>query len=453
MLTTGAALATGSRAPAQGKGRPPNIVFIHTDQQSLSAMSAHGCEHVHTPNMDRLASRGTSFRMSYSANPVCCPARACWYTGRASSEHGVVRNSWPIDETVPDLGQWFTEHGYESVYAGKWHVSGRNHTKSFRVTSGGTGIGEHCDAATSRAAEGFFQSYRGDRPFFLSLGLLQPHDICYWVFEHVARLEDLPYPQIEADLPPLPDNFDYDPREPETFITHWRKQGKTFRDNWSEVQWRYYQWAYFRSVEMADAEVGRIVNALEDTGLADETLVVFTADHGDGHARHQMISKMYFYDEAAAVPFVVSMPGQVAEGLMDTETLASGLDISPTLCDFAGIPAPPKQRGISLRSVLEGSDRPGREFIVSETFTSGRMVRTPEYKLIRYEGDETDQLFDMQSDPGETENLFGGTAHAEVHADLRQRLADWESHLEPLSLEGRQPIKPPAPKRPARRQG
>ncbi|HJN19228.1 MAG TPA: sulfatase-like hydrolase/transferase, partial [Armatimonadota bacterium] len=329
LATSAVALAPQAGAQRRAKPAPtkPNIVFIHTDQQSLSAMSAHGCEHVYAPNMDRLAARGMSFQMSYSANPVCCPARSCWYTGRTSAETGVVRNSWPIDETMPDLGQWFNGNGYEAVYAGKWHVPGRNFRNSFRVISPGTGIGEHSDGASSRATEAFLHSYSGDKPFFLSLGLLQPHDICYWVFEHVPRLEELPYPQIADELPPLPDNFEYDPREPETFIKHWRQRGKTFRDNWSETQWRYYQWAYFRSVEMADAEIGRVLDAVEDSGHADDTLIIFTADHGDGHARHQMISKMYMYDEAAAVPFVAAFPGQMGEGIMDSDHLVSGLDV------------------------------------------------------------------------------------------------------------------------------
>lgn len=443
----GLALASAATrwAPAQARRYPPNLLFIHTDQQYVGTLSAHGCQYAHTPNMDRLAQRGTSFRLSYSANPVCCPARACWYTGRASSETGVVKNSWPIDENLPDLGQWFSARGYEAVYAGKWHVPARNYGQSFRLINPGTGIGEHSDGSVSRAAAGFFRSYRGDKPFFLSLGFLQPHDICYWVFEHTQRLLKLPYPQIADELPPLPDNFEYDRREPESFQKQWRQEGKTFRNAWTELQWRYYQWAYYRSVEMADAEIGRVLEALEDTGLAEDTLVIFSADHGDGHGRHQMISKMYFYDEAAAVPFVVSWPGQVAEGVQDTEHVASGLDVAPTLCDYAGIEAPPKQRGRSLRPLLEHRTADWREFVVSEVATTGRMVRTPEYKLISYKGDETDQLFDMRADPGETKNLFGDAKFADVHADLKSRLQDWESRLEPLSLEGREPL--PRPQR------
>jgi arylsulfatase A-like enzyme len=107
------------RAPAAPEQRPPNILFMHTDQQHWEALSAFGCAHVRTPAMDRLAAAGTSFSLSYSANPVCCPARTCWYTGRASQENGVIMNdAWPIAPDMPDLGQWFGARGYDAVYGG-----------------------------------------------------------------------------------------------------------------------------------------------------------------------------------------------------------------------------------------------------------------------------------------------------------------------------------------------
>ena len=147
------------RAPAAPEKRPPNILFMHTDQQHWEAVSAFGCAHVRTPAMDRLAAAGTSFSLSYSANPVCCPARACWYTGRASQENGVIMNdAWPIAPDMPDLGQWFGARGYDAVYGGKWHVTGRPFVQSFRVITPGTGIGELSDDAVARAAEGFLRS-------------------------------------------------------------------------------------------------------------------------------------------------------------------------------------------------------------------------------------------------------------------------------------------------------
>ena len=188
--------------------------------------------------------------------------------------------------------------------------------------------------------------------------------------------------------------------------------------------------------------MGRVLDALEDSGLAENTVIFFTADHGDGMGCHKTVQKMFLYDEAAAVPFVVSWPGQVAEGVQDGTHLVSGLDLAPTLCDFGGIEAPPKARGRSLRPLLEQKPTEWREFLVSESNIRGRMVRTPEYKLITYKDDPTEQLFDMKADPWETRNLVGDARHADVMADLKKRLSEWESKLEPCPLQGRGPIQP-----------
>ncbi len=420
--------------------RPPNLLFLHVDQMSLRVLAEDARPFVRTPNLERLANRGVSFGLSYSANPVCCPGRAAWYTGRPASENGVVQNDrWPLVETMPDLGQWFGARGYEPVYVGKWHVTGRDCHKSFRVLHGGTGVGEHCDAAIARTAQGFLANYRGDKPFFLSVGFLQPHDICYWAWFHRRAESSLPAPDLMGPLPPLLPNHRFDPREPETIRNGWREGAQwAFLRDWSAQQWRYYLWSYYRHVEMVDAEIGRVLDALDDAGRTEDTVVVFSSDHGDGMGGHRMVQKMYFYEEAAAVPFIVSWPGRIADRVRDTTYLVSGLDVAPTLCDFAGLAAPPKARGRSLRPLLEQRPVEWREFLVAETHTTGRMVRTPEFKYIAYQGDPTEQLFDLRTDPWETRNAIGEPARADTVADLRKRLAEWEASLAPVDLTGRQ---------------
>lgn len=439
-------ILAAQQAPAAAEKRPPNLLFMHLDQWHWEAASAFGCAHVRTPAIDRLAALGTSFSLSYSANPVCCPARACWYTGRASSENGVVMNDqWPVDPALPDLGQWLSARGYDSAYAGKWHVTGRPFTQSFRVLTPGSGVGEVTDGAVARAAEGFLRARRaGGKPFFLNLGFLQPHDCCYWVMEHgggtpLTRLGPPP-----ADLPPLPPNHGHPAEEPTPVA---RRRGK--REGaaaWPSEHWCWYLWNYYRMVEMADAEVGRVLDALDDAGLAQDTLVVLSADHGDGLARHGLTSKMFLYDEAARVPLIVACPGRLPSGVRDTRHLVSGLDVAPTLCGFAGVEGLPKARGLSLRPLLEGSaGAPWREFLVSETFRTGRMVRTPEYKYIAYEGDPVTQLFDMRSDPGELRNLAPEAGTADTVRDLASRLAAWEQSLNLY------PLREPGPKKAAAR--
>lgn len=442
------AILTARQAPAAPAKRPPNLLFMHLDQWYWEAASAFGCAHVRTPAVDRLAARGTSFSLSYSANPVCCPARAAWYTGRPSGENGVIMNDqWPIDPAMPDLGQWLGGRGYDAVYAGKWHVTGRNFTTSFRVLTPGSGVGEVTDGAVSRAAEGFLRSRQaGDKPFFLNVGFLQPHDCCYWVFEHGAGETLTRLGPPPADLPPLPANHGHCDREPALVAS--RRAKRSGDAAWGAEHWRWYLWNYARMVEMADAEIGRVLDALDDAGLADDTLVVLSADHGDGLARHGLTSKMFLYDEAARVPFLVACPGRVQAGARDASHLVSGLDVAPTLCDFAGVEGLPQARGLSLRPLLEGrSGAPWREFLVAETQRAGRMIRTPEYKYIAYKDDPATQLFDLRSDPGELTNLAAEAAHADTVRALAGRLADWERALDLF------PLKEPAPGAKRARQG
>jgi len=345
----------------------------------------------------------------------------------------VVRNdSFPIEPDMPDLGQWFGARGYDALYAGKWHVTGRDHTRSFRVLTHGHGLGEHGDASVARAAREVFRSHGpSDNPFFLSLGFLQPHDICYWIFAHTQPMEALPYPDVERQLVPIWPNLLYDGREPESFVKTWRS-GPTWSSlaRWEEWQWRYYRWSYYRHVEMVDAHIGTVLDALEETGLDRSTAIIFTADHGDGMGAHKLWQKMFFYDEVARVPFAASWPGELASGRLDRTHLVSGLDVAPTLCELAGIDSPPDCRGRSLVPLLKDRPVQWRDFLVTEAATNGRMVRTSDHKLIKYQGDATEQLFDMRDDHGEMHNLAGSTGSAAA-ADLRKLLIDWESHLTP----------------------
>ena len=179
------------------------------------------------------------------------------------------------------------------------------------------------------------------------------------------------------------------------------------KGNWSDQQWREYLWVYYRPTEIADGEVGRVLTALEKTGLAGNTVVVFTSDHGEMMGSHQMITKQKLYEEAAAVPVIVAPLGGAAG--LDHQHLISGLDIMPTLLDYAGVDLPATAEGKSLRPLVEGKTVPWRNFLVSEVngISESRMVRTARYKYIVYPtGDNREQFFDEQQDPGELNNLI-----------------------------------------------
>ena len=441
-LALGAGALTGGgrpavAAPAVHRGRRPNVLLVITDQQGLDTISALGCSDVRTPAMDRLVSRGTAFLQSHSSNPLCSPARSTIFTGRPTLETGVVVNNLRIAPQIPNLGQWLGQEGYQCVYVGKWHLN-RSFTydiPGFHVIPAGLGgQGELGDGAISRACEGYLHQRSHSDPFLLVASFLQPHDVCQFVSMHAEGIEQLPYTGISDRLPPLPANHQFDPREPE-------RLRRSRRVSWSELTWRYYLWSYYRMVEMVDAEIGRVLRALEDSGQAENTLIVFTADHGEGRGRHQMVLKNYLYDESLKVPLVVAYPNHAAENVRDSKHLVSGVDVVPTVCDWAGVKAPPKQRGRSLRPLLEGKSPEWADFVAAEVQRTGRMIRSDRYKYVTYEGDPVEQLFDVRTDPGETRNLAGESKLAGVVEDHRKMLRDWQASLEVA------PVKLPAPRR------
>jgi len=414
--------------------KPKNILLIFTDQQHINTIAAGGCRHVQTPALDRLKTSGVRFTQSYSANPLCSPARSAVFTGRTSSEATVYVNGRPIRSDIPNLGQWFSQQtDYQTFYAGKWHLP-RTYTSNipgFNVINTGIGgFGYLCDTVMSRACEGFLRNRSKSKTFLLVASFMQPHDICEWLRLNMDNPQEIRYPQLAGKVPELPDNFMFDENEPGA-IRKRRLGNEPFKGKWNKEQWRYYRWSYYRNIEHLDAEIGRILQTLEDCGYAKDTLVVLISDHGEGLAHHQMVRKNTLYDEAAKVPLLFSWPGHIPENRTDTTHLASGLDITPTLCDYAGIKPPKNMRGRSLRSILEGKSVSVNNFIVTEVSTNtGRMLRTPSFKYIVYKDDSVEQLFDMRSDPGETKNLAASSRYALVLAEHRKMLRDWESRLD-----------------------
>ncbi len=414
--------------------KPKNILLVFTDQQHIDTITAGGCRHLQTPALDQLKTSGVSFTQSYSANPVCSPARSCVFTGRTSSETGVFTNGRSIRSDIPNLGQWFSQQtDYETFYAGKWHLP-RTYSSDipgFRVINTGIGgFGYLCDTMTSRSCEGFLRNRSKSKPFLLVASFMQPHDICEWLRLNMENPQEIQYPQLAGKFPELPDNFEFDENEPE-LIRKRRLGNEAFKGKWNKEQWRYYLWSYYRNIEHVDAEIGRILQAMEDCGYSKDTLIVLTSDHGEGLAHHQMVRKNTLYDEAAKVPLLFSWQGHIPESRTNTTHLVSGLDIMPTLCDYAGIKPPKNMRGSSLRSILEGKSGPANNFIVTEVSSNtGRMVRTPSFKYIVYKDDSVEQLFDMRTDPGETKNLAESSRYTLVLAEHRKMLRDWESRLD-----------------------
>ncbi|TDE01015.1 sulfatase [Jiangella asiatica] len=417
----------------------PNILLIMTDQQSATAMSCAPNPDLHTPAMDALAAGGVRFGRAYCTNPLCAPSRASMMTGRMPSEIGVDDNVREPAGPLParTLGRLFAGAGYDCAYAGKWHVPGLAPAGSgFRQLHAG---GD--DGLVAACRPFLADGDRRDTPFLLVASFNEPHGICEW-----ARGQTPPSGDVdEADwreLPVLPANFAPGTEEPEALRLVQRFAWTVHpTQEWDEEGWRRYRHAYFRLCERVDGEIAALVAGLDASGLRERTVIVFTSDHGDMQGAHRWNQKKNLYEEASRVPFVVVPPSGMAGGRVRDELVSVGLDLLPTLCDYAGIEPDPDAAGTSVRPLVEsGSGQPPswRDQVVAETEWTfpglmpppvlarlqARMVRTERHKYQCYSwGRHREQLFDLNADPGEMVNLATSGAHQGVLDDHRRRLA------------------------------
>ena len=453
----------------------PHILLIFTDQQNINAMSATGNPYVHTPHMDQLAADGVRFTKAYCTSPVSGPSRASMLTGLMAREAGVEWNdNSRLKPTVRTMGHIFEEHGYRTVWAGKWHVPEiypqRSAHQSFRkygfeflhfldAPNKEWLLGASTDPPLTDAVIRFLDQYPQDgQPLLLSVSYHNPHDICMYprkegwesandslLYLHPFGKYKLPHPMGVhpdklANLPPLPHNFLRSGSEPQ-FIKDKREKDNPYGDEvklaatFTEKEWRAYLYNYYRLTELVDLEIGKIIAALKRNGLYDNTLIVFTSDHGDGMAAHQWASKLSLYEESVQVPFILVEPGSTRHSRVDSTHLVSLADIVPTFCHYAGIKETPPDgfAGQSLKNIIEHPEMVSRPFIVCELaddprdkIRKGRMLRSQQYKYNIYStGENNEQLFDLVHDPGETCNLARDPRYAETLRAHREMLEEW----------------------------
>ncbi len=441
----------------------PNILFINTDQHTWDAISAYGNPYLNTPNIDLLHQNGTSFRKSYCTDPVCAAARSSWATGLYTSETGVPFNGGQLHPDIPDIGQLLSSNGYKAFHCGKWHVPGRNVRDSFEVLyygnrNIGAGGAAYYDSAATHAVADFLTNYDGKEPFYLQIGYIDPHDVCEYLHNHEEKHIPNPLEQgilTEDDLPPLPENFNYDERETVLHRVCRRIDGALIHDrilqavkNWDEYHWRYFRWNYYKFIEKVDAEIGRTLSLLRQTPFYDNTVIIFSTDHGEASGSHQGFQKFALYEEEVHVPFIISCLGEgvpVQKEHLDEKYFVSGVDIFPTICDYAGIDIPETCQGMSLRPLAEGEDIPWREYAYIESNYWGRSIVTDAYKYItEYKPKDIEdfippgpdseqlglvQLFDRNKDPYETFNLVDSPEHQNVINACRDKLIEQENRL------------------------
>jgi arylsulfatase A-like enzyme len=422
------------------KQSPPNILIIMTDQQTADAMSNAGNKDLHTPAMDKLAQNGVRFARAYCAQPLCTPSRSAIFSGKMPFETGFIGNAPEKDGLWPDsvlmMGKIFQSGGYRTGYVGKWHLP----VPTTKVAQHGfeyienTDFLDYNDAATPSYCARFIK-YNKDKPFLLVASFLNPHDICEWARGDALKMDVLKDAPPADQCPQLPLNWKIPANEPEIVRDQQKVSPRTYPSvNWTGDQWRQYRWAYNRLVEKVDGYIGMLLASLTKYGVENNTIIIFTADHGDGYAGHSWNQKQVLYEESAKVPFIISKIGQWKSRL-DNMLVCNGTDIIPTICGFTGIQKPSGLKGADLSGRLENPSQSLRDTLVIETDfadnqellnISGRAVMSEDFKYIVYnKGEIKEQLFDLIKDPGEINNLAGIQSYRSKLEAMRRYLKKW----------------------------
>lgn len=418
----------------------PNILIIMTDQQTADAMSIAGNKDLHTPAMDKLAQNGVRFTKAYCAQPLCSPSRASLMSGKMPYETGFIGNvpekdgQWPDDLLM--MGKIFQNGGYKTGYVGKWHLPVPTTKKSqhgFEYIEN-TNFLDYNDAATPSFCARFISENK-NTPFLLVASFLNPHDICEW-----ARDEDLKMDILEKAPPPdqcpqLPANWKIPDFEPKIVRDQQKVSFRTYPTvNWNADQWRQYRWAYNRLVEKVDSYIEMVLASLKKYNIEKNTIIIFTADHGDGYAGHSWNQKQILYEESAKIPFIISKIGQW-KPRTDDMLVCNGTDIIPTICGFTGVPKPAYLKGIDISKKIANPTEKLRDTLVIETDfadndklmnISGRAVISNDFKYIVYnKGELKEQLFNLTTDPGEITNLAVNKTYKKELIAMRRYLKQW----------------------------
>lgn len=460
-------------SPAADK---PNVLFIIADDLN-NYLGCYGDPRAKTPNIDKLAARGVRFDRSYCTFPLCGPSRNSMLTGLYPNSTGILGNSQIFRQSIPSqisLPQAFRLDGYFAARIGKLYhynvpnsigTAGHDDPGSWEMEINPAGVDrmehedeiftltpgqfggtlswfaspkadpEHTDGKVAEEAEWVLErcAKRKDRPFFLAVGFFRPHTP--YVAPKTPYFEWYP----EAEMPVHPTVDKNPPEVPVAALGSY----KTEQDKLTDDLRRQAVQAYYASISFMDAQVGRVTAALERLGLADNTVIVFTSDHGYHMGEHGLWQKQSLFEGSARVPMLIVAPGTAKAGSM-AATPVSHLDLYPTLTELCGVKGPKNLQGQSLVPILKDSTAVGRGWAITQVARSGGggkvgkagkgakaagnsffgySLRTARWRYTEWdEGKQGRELYDHEVDPKELKNLAADPAHAATVAELSEKI-------------------------------
>ncbi len=441
---------------AQEPASKPNIVYVMTDQQSynmISGLSKYNTlnpNYSSTPNIDRLVRSGISFTNAYCANPLSVPSRFALFTGEYGGKYGVRGNLPKVDNAQLDelfkksaMGNIFIRNGYQTYYGGKVHLPFPKRNSKFDHPIN-YGFQEYIskDDADSLAitAADLIRNRTSKTPFLLVASFNNPHNICAEAGANEKRSVNIKEgrPEISNDVmdmrrkadafnqidffnnvaPALPVNFDRTIGFPTDFMK-W-----TFHD-WSEDYWRRYRWIYSQMTTEIDTSIGRILDAIDQSKFKDNTIIIFTADHGEMQGAHHASLKELPFDECQRIPFIIAGKG-IVQNQVDNSLVCNGTDLIPTMCELAGIPIPSNLKGISLaKRATSNAPVIPRKYMYLEGTKFSQIIENQKYKYTHFDaGSSPEMLIDLSVDPGEKKDVStGNKAYKAKTAELRNELS------------------------------
>jgi arylsulfatase A-like enzyme len=436
-----------------------NVLFLIADDLNCD-LGCYGHPLVRSPNIDRLAGRGLRFERVYCQFPLCCPSRASFMCGLYPDQTTIQTNGIYIRQRLPNvvtMSQMFKNHGYQAMRVGKiYHYGvptaigtdghddpaswdkvvnprGRDKDEESQIFSllpgrfGGTlswlaaegSDEEQTDGVGAGEAIKLLQQFAANKqPFFLAVGFYRPHT------PYVApkKYFDL-YPREKIVVPAVPAGYLQTLPEPARATLTAKKDQVNLPVDTARKAMQ----AYYASITFMDAQVGRVLEALDRLGLSENTVVLFTSDHGYHMGEHGYYQKQTLFENAARVPLVIAAPGLKTAG-KSTASLAEMVDFYPTLAEVCGLRAPGHLSGVSLAAVLDDRNAAPRATALTR-HADGYTLRTDRYRYTEWgaEGSDGAELYDHQTDPAEMVNVAGKTEHAKTVAQLskvlRERIA------------------------------
>ena len=433
-------------------GRRPNILFIMSDDHASHALSCYGSVINKTPNLDRIAEAGMRLDNCFCTNSICAPSRATILTGKYSHKNGVLDNRLKFDGSQQTFPKLLGQAGYQTAMIGKWHLKtlptgfdyynvlpgqGLYHDPVF--IEGGekkTHPGYVTDLITDFTID-FLEKRDQEKPFCVMCHHKAPHRRWEPDEAHASMYDDKDVPK------PVTYDDDYSARGTAAHEAEMRMLDHlTTKDVKSEFpeglsdeelkHWKYQRYIkdYLRVIASVDDNVGRLLNYLDESGLSDNTLVIYTSDQGFYLGDHGWFDKRFMYEHSLRMPFIARLPGAIPVGSTGG-AMVLNVDFAPTFLDYAGVAVPDDVQGKSARRVLEG--KPPKNWRTSMYYQYYEYpavhmvrrhygVRTNRYKLIYFYGVDEWELYDLERDPNELQNVYDDPANAALIKKLKAEL-------------------------------